>query len=71
MVARGTRDFDRARAQATELDAELEAGQPPRGPLHGLPLTVKESLWVEGLPTSAGDPQHAGRVALQDGDAVR
>ena len=42
-----------AMAAAAELDAELRAGH-RRGPLHGIPITVKDVIHVAGLPTRAG-----------------
>ncbi len=42
-----------ALAEADELDRERREGH-LRGPLHGLPLTVKDIIDVEGLPTRAG-----------------
>ncbi len=52
------RDFDRARAAARAADAVLARGE--RRPLLGLPMTVKESFHVAGLPTSWGNPAYAG-----------
>ncbi|HET7792295.1 MAG TPA: amidase family protein [Rhizobacter sp.] len=46
------RDFERARAQARAADAALSRGE--RRPLLGVPLTVKESFDVAGLPTTWG-----------------
>jgi amidase len=46
------RDFDRARAAAREADAALARGE--RRPLLGLPMTVKESHNIAGLPTTWG-----------------
>lgn len=43
----------RARAEADRLDVELAAGK-SRGPLHGVPITVKDVIDVAGLPTRAG-----------------
>ncbi|WP_262048238.1 amidase [Bradyrhizobium sp. Bra78] len=46
------RDFDRALGAAREADAALARGE--RKPLLGLPVTVKESFNVAGLPTTWG-----------------
>ncbi|MCP5373247.1 MAG: amidase [Hyphomicrobiales bacterium] len=46
---------DAARAEADAADAEL-AGAGPRGPLHGVPMTVKESFDLAGTPTTWGMP---------------
>ena len=63
------RDFDRARVAARAADALLAKGE--RRPLLGLPMTVKESNNVEGLPTTWGSPAYAGWEAEADGAAVR
>ncbi len=44
------RDFEAARRRAKTLDRMKD----PIGPLHGVPMTVKESFDVAGLPTSWG-----------------
>src|SRR5262245_14320382 len=49
------RDFERARAAAREADAALARGE--RRPLLGVPMTVKESFNVAGLPTTWGIAQ--------------
>ena len=40
------------------------------GPLQGVPMTVKESLDVAGLPTTWGNPEFAGYVAARDATVV-
>ena len=41
------------------------------GPLHGVPLTVKDAFDVAGLPTTWGNPAFAGHVAGSDATVVR
>lgn len=48
-------DVAGARAAADEADRELARGG-ATGPLHGVPMTVKESFDVAGLPTTWGRP---------------
>ncbi|HZU76632.1 MAG TPA: amidase [Dehalococcoidia bacterium] len=54
-------DADRARARADAADAALARGE-LWGPLHGLPITIKELFETEGFRWTAGDPQFAERV---------
>ena len=56
---------DDARRQARERDAELAAGR-DRGPLHGVPMTVKDLLDVRGTPTTAASRVRDGHVATGD-----
>jgi len=63
------RDFERARAAADEADSALARGE--RGPLLGVPMTVKEAFDVAGLPTSWGFEEHRGHIATEDAVAVR
>jgi amidase len=66
------RDFDRARAAAKALDdAELHAGKNAARPFLGVPMTVKESFDVAGLPTSWGFEEHADHIATADAVAVQ
>ena len=60
-------DLDGARKRARAADAALERGK-PWGPLHGVPMTIKESYDVAGLPTTWGDP--ALRASVAAGDAL-
>ena len=57
-------DFDRAREAARAADGALAAGE--RRPLLGIPLLVKESFNVAGLPTTWGFPQHKDFVPAED-----
>ncbi|KAJ9465089.1 Acylamidase [Diplonema papillatum] len=47
------KDYERARRRADEADESL-AGGVTWGPLHGVPMTVKENNDVEGLPSTLG-----------------
>lgn len=62
-------DFERARARAREADAALARGE-VWGPLHGLPMTVKDSYDVAGLPTTWGVPELRDNVAATNAVAV-
>lgn len=62
------RDFDEARAAARAADAALERGE--RRPLLGVPMTVKESHNVGGLPTTWGSPAFGGWIAPEDSVGV-
>ena len=46
-------DATGARAAATRLDLEAQSGR-FRGPLHGVPITIKDLYNVAGMPTQAG-----------------
>ncbi|TDV27240.1 amidase [Paraburkholderia caballeronis] len=63
-------DFERARAVARERDAERRAGR-VRGPLHGIPFTIKESFDVEGWPTTVGDPACRDNYPPRHADVVQ
>jgi aspartyl-tRNA(Asn)/glutamyl-tRNA(Gln) amidotransferase subunit A len=58
-----------ALATAAEVDRELAAGG-RRGPLHGIPVTVKDIIDVAGVPTRAGSAAY-DVVPLEDAAAVR
>ena len=58
------RDFDRALSAAREADAALARGE--RKPLLGLPMTVKESYNIAGLPTTWGNPAQRDFIAKED-----
>ena len=58
-----------ARDQARQADAELATGV-NRGPLHGVPFTIKDSNDTEGLVTTAGTVGWANRIPDRDGTVV-
>ena len=62
-------DLDRARARARAADAALARGE-TWGPLHGLPMTVKDSYDVAGLPTTWGAPELRDNVAERNAVVV-
>jgi amidase len=62
------RDFERARAAARAADAALARGE--RRPLLGLPMTVKESHNIAGLPTCWGSPAFSKFVPEHDSVGV-
>jgi amidase len=59
-----------ARAQARAADARLARGE-PAGPLHGVPIAVKDLCWTAGIPTAAGTTIHRDFVPPVDGTVVR
>ena len=59
-----------ARARADAADAARARGE-PLGPLHGVPMTIKESYDFAGMPTTWGIPELRANVAMQDALAVQ
>src|ERR1700722_13533736 len=53
---------EKAHERAQAADAALAKGE-SWGPLHGLPMTVKESFNVTGLPTTFGNPVWKDNIA--------
>ncbi len=61
--------FERARQRAREADEAMGRGE-IWGPLHGVPITVKESYDVAGLPSTWGNPQFAENIPELDATVV-
>lgn len=59
-----------ARRRADEADEALARGT-LWGPLHGVPVTVKEAFDVTGLPTTWGDPSLKDNVAVSTAPTVQ
>jgi aspartyl-tRNA(Asn)/glutamyl-tRNA(Gln) amidotransferase subunit A len=56
--------------QAAEATAELASGT-DRGPLHGIPVAVKDIFSIRGVPTTAGSALLAGWQAADDAAAIQ
>ncbi len=61
---------EEALGEATRADKELEAGR-ARGPLHGVPVTIKENVDQRGKPTPNGLPAFETIIAPDDAPLVR
>lgn len=57
------------RAQAEHADRFRQSGR-PIGPLHGLPVAIKDVIDTKGIPTENGSPLDRGRVPQADAAAV-
>jgi len=64
-----TLDLEAARARADEADAALASGE-QWGPLHGVPMTIKDSFETMGLKTTCGFTPLANHVPAHDAVAV-
>src|SRR5919109_222273 len=62
-----TPHYDHARQAAAAADAARARGEDEDRPLLGLPLTIKDCIYVAGLPTTGGVSER--RQALADSDA--
>ena len=60
---------DNAMRAAAVADRARASGA-PLGRLHGVPITVKDNIDMAGLPTTAGSPVFADRVATTDAPVV-
>jgi aspartyl-tRNA(Asn)/glutamyl-tRNA(Gln) amidotransferase subunit A len=60
---------DQALAQARQADTELAGGR-DRGPLHGVPISLKDIIDIDGVPTTAASNVRAGHMAANDSVVV-
>jgi aspartyl-tRNA(Asn)/glutamyl-tRNA(Gln) amidotransferase subunit A len=61
---------EQALAQARVLDKEAASGH-WRGPLHGIPIGLKDNIDAEGVRTTAGSKTLAGNIAAADAEVTR
>jgi amidase len=64
-----TLDADQALAAAAAADDATIRGA-ETGPLHGIPMTIKDTFETAGMRTTAGAPEFAGHVPARDAIAV-
>ena len=62
--------FDQALAEAKELDAYLEREGRVKGPLHGLPVSIKDGFDVKGFDSTLGWVSMIGKPAVEDCNLV-
>jgi len=62
-------DIEGARKRARQADRAL-AQKEIWGPLHGVPMTIKDSFDVAGMPTTWGVPQYRDNIARKNSLAV-
>jgi aspartyl-tRNA(Asn)/glutamyl-tRNA(Gln) amidotransferase subunit A len=60
---------DDALRQAREADRELAAGR-DRGPLHGVPISIKDLIDMRGVPTTAASRVREGHMADHDAPTI-
>lgn len=63
-------NFDQARKNAADADEALAKGE-VFGPLHGLPMTIKDNLEIIGMPTTYGSPLFAEHMPEENADVVQ
>jgi amidase len=63
------KDYERARKKALAADEALARGE-NLGPLHGLPMTIKDAFEVEGIVTTGGAPEYKDHVPKRSATAV-
>lgn len=63
-------DLSAARRRADQADAALAKGE-HWGPLHGLPITIKESFDFKGAPTTWGVGEKRGNIGKSNAVAVQ
>ncbi|KAI0314594.1 amidase signature domain-containing protein [Amylostereum chailletii] len=62
--------FEEARATARQLDADFVVTKKLKGPLHGVPLSIKDQFDVAGVDSSVGFTRWANNPATEDAVVV-
>lgn len=65
-----TTDFEGALKRAQKADEALSRGE-IWGPLHGLPMTIKDNIEVVGMPTTYGSAMFSGYEPHKNADVVQ
>ena len=60
-----------AQADARALDTEHARTGIVRGPLHGIPIVLKDNIDIAGMPTTSGNRAMAGAYPLRDAEQTR
>jgi len=63
-------DIKNARALAAKADSAIKHGE-DWGPLHGLPVTIKDTLEVVGMPCTSGAPELKNHMPERNADVVQ
>ncbi len=63
--------FATALQDAAELDAYMQTHHKPKGPLHGLPISVKEHIDFKDTPATSGFIAWADEISNQDALIVK
>jgi aspartyl-tRNA(Asn)/glutamyl-tRNA(Gln) amidotransferase subunit A len=61
---------DRTRREARTAERALRRGR-PKGPLHGIPISLKDNFWTRGIRTTAGSKILANFVPEKDSEVAR
>lgn len=58
--------FEQCLADAAALDDYMRKHGKPKGPLHGLPISVKEHIYLSGTPATSGLISWANDISKSD-----
>jgi len=56
--------------QARQAEAEIRRGD-WRGPLHGIPLALKDLIDTSGVPTTAASAHYKDHIPVDDAEVIR